>query len=68
LLAEDGLKIMTQLFNNLHETGEWSKGVIEVTAIALKEKPKGTECSDHHTYSKARILRRRTERRLRMYL
>jgi hypothetical protein len=28
LLREDGLKIVTQLINNTHETGEWPKDLI----------------------------------------
>jgi hypothetical protein len=33
---------MTQVINNLYETGEWLKDFIEVTMIALKKKPKAT--------------------------
>jgi hypothetical protein len=43
LLGEDGLKIMTQLINDIYETGEWPKDFTEVTMIALKEKPKATK-------------------------
>jgi hypothetical protein len=72
LLGEDDLRIMTQLMNNIHETGEWPKDFTEVTMIALKKKPKATKCSDHHTVSliahlakiAARILRRRIERKI----
>jgi hypothetical protein len=39
LLREDGLKIMTPLFNNMYETGKWPQDVIAVTVIALKKKP-----------------------------
>jgi len=43
--------------------------------IALKKKPQATNCSDHHTISLiahtakivAKILRRRIEKKLRMY-
>jgi hypothetical protein len=40
LLGEDGLNLMTQLINNVYESGEWPKDFIEVTMIALKKKPK----------------------------
>ena len=52
LLGEDGFKLMTQLANNIYQTGEWSKDLIEVKMIASKKKPKATKCSDHRTYSK----------------
>jgi hypothetical protein len=51
LLANDGLGIVTQLINNIYETAEWPKGFTEVTMIALKKKPKATQCRDHHTIS-----------------
>jgi hypothetical protein len=31
---------MTQLISNMHETGEWRKGFIEVRVTALKRSPK----------------------------
>jgi len=40
LLGEDGLRTVTQLINNTHETGKWSKDFTQVTMIALKKKPK----------------------------
>jgi hypothetical protein len=57
---------MTQLANNIYDTGEWPRYLIEVTVIVLK-KPKTTKFSDHHTVSLiayttkivVRILRRR---------
>jgi hypothetical protein len=66
LLGEGGLKIMTQLNNDIYGTGEWPKDFIEVAMIALKRKPKATKCSYHYTVSLiahtaktvARILRR----------
>ena len=66
LLGEDGLRILTQLINKMHETGHWPDST-EVTMIAVKKKPKSTKCSDHHTISlithtakmAVRILRRR---------
>jgi hypothetical protein len=70
-LLGDGIKIMTQLINNIYVTGEWPRDFIEVTMIALKKKPKATKCSDHRTVSiiahaakiVARIIRRRIERK-----
>jgi hypothetical protein len=37
LLKEDDLKIMTQLINNMYETGERPKDFTEFTMIVLKE-------------------------------
>jgi hypothetical protein len=70
-VPQDGLRIMTQLINNIHETGELPKDITEVTMIALKKKPQATKCTDHCTFSHiahrakivARILRRRIERK-----
>ena len=72
LLGEDGLRIVTQLINKLHETGQWPKYFTEITTIALKNKPKAIKCSDHRTISLIahtakiveKILRRRIERRM----
>ena len=50
--GEDGLKIVTQLINNIHETGEWPKDLTEVRVIAL-QKPEAAKCSDHRTVSLA---------------
>jgi hypothetical protein len=50
LLREDGSKLMTQLINNLYETGEWLKDFIYFKMMALK-KSKATKCCDHHTVS-----------------
>jgi hypothetical protein len=51
MLGEDGLRLMTQLINNIHEPGEWPKDIIEVTIVALKKKPESTKCSDHYSVS-----------------
>ena len=51
LVGEDGLRIMTQLINNIHESGDWPKDFTEVSVIALK-KPSITKCSNYDTYSK----------------
>jgi hypothetical protein len=51
LLEEDGIRIMTQVINNIYETGNWPKDLIEVTMIPLQKQPKATKCSDHHTVS-----------------
>jgi hypothetical protein len=64
-----GLKIMTQLINDIYETGEWPKDLNEVTMIALNKEPKATKFGDYHIISLiahtakivARILRRRIE-------
>jgi hypothetical protein len=37
LLGEDGLKLMTQLINNIQESGEWCKDATEVIIKCLKE-------------------------------
>jgi len=47
LLGEDSLRIMTQLINNIHETGVCCKDFTEVTMTALKKEPEATKCSDH---------------------
>jgi len=66
---------MMKWINTIYETGEWSKDFTEVTMIALKKKPQATKWGDHRTISLiahttkivAKILRRRIERKLRMY-
>lgn len=35
LLVEDGLKLMTQLINNMYKTCEWPQDFTEVSVIAL---------------------------------
>jgi hypothetical protein len=50
LLGEDDLRIMTQLINNIYETGERSMDFNEVTTIALK-KPRAMKCRNHCTIS-----------------
>jgi hypothetical protein len=47
LLGEDGLRLMTQMSNSIYVTGEWPRDFTEATTIALKKKPKATQCSDH---------------------
>ena len=72
LLGEHGLRIATQLINNIHETVESLKDFTVVTMTALNRKPKATKCSDHHTLSLcihtakivARILTRRIEKKI----
>jgi hypothetical protein len=46
----DGLRIMTQLINNLHETGQWPKESAEVSDC-IKEETKATKCSNQCTIS-----------------
>jgi hypothetical protein len=51
LLAEDGLRKMTQMINNICETGDWLNDFTEITMITLKKKPVITKFSDHYTVS-----------------
>jgi hypothetical protein len=51
LLGEYGLRLITQLINNIHQAGEWHKDCIEVIMTALKMKPQTAKCSDHCTIS-----------------
>jgi hypothetical protein len=51
LLGKDGLKLMTQLINNIYETGELLTDFNEIAMTALKKKPNATKCSNHHTIS-----------------
>lgn len=75
LLVEDGPKLMTQLINNIYKTHEWPQDFTEVPVIALK-KPKArnaatiAQSASLHITAKrvARSLRRRIERKLRVYL
>jgi hypothetical protein len=46
-LGEDGLQLMMQLINSIHETTEWPSDFTAVTVIALKKKSEATKCSDH---------------------
>ena len=64
-MGEDALRIVTQLFNNTYETGEWPKDVIGVTMIAYK-KPnvKNAATIAHTAQIVARIFRRRIERKI----
>jgi hypothetical protein len=71
LFGEDGLRIMAQLISSIFETGERPKNFTEVTMTAL-QKSEATQCSDdstigliaHRAKTVARILRRRTERKI----
>jgi hypothetical protein len=61
-LGGDGLKLMTKLINNIHETGEWPKYLIEVTMTALKsQKLQNAATIALTAKTVARILRRRIE-------
>jgi hypothetical protein len=72
LLGDDGLNLLTQLINNIYESGEWPKDFTEVTMIALKKKPKARKCIDHHTVSLiahaakvvASVIRRGSEKKI----
>jgi hypothetical protein len=66
----DGLNLLTQLINNIYESGEWPKDFTEVTMVALKRTPKARKCTDHRTISLtahaakvvASVIRRRSEK------
>lgn len=40
---------MTQLMNNIYETGEWPTDFIEVTVIAIQKYPKAAKWSNLDT-------------------
>jgi hypothetical protein len=75
-LRKRGLRLMIKLINKIFVTGHSSKDLIYVTETALKKKPEDSKCSVRHTFNLiahtakrvGRILRRRTERKRRMYL
>jgi hypothetical protein len=50
-LGEDGLRILTQLINNIHEPEKWPKNFTAFIMIALKKKPKAAKRRDHPTIS-----------------
>jgi hypothetical protein len=60
---------VTQLTNNIYETGEWPKDFTKVT-MALKKKQKATKRSDHRTNSliahTTKIVARMFKRRIEM--
>jgi hypothetical protein len=72
LLGDDGLNLLTQLINNIYESGERLKDFTEVKMIALKKKPKARKCTDHCTISLiahvakvvASVIRRRSEKKI----
>jgi hypothetical protein len=72
LLGDDGLNLMTELNNNIYESGEWPKDFTEVTMVALQRKPKARKCTDHRTISLiahaakvvASVIRRRSEKKI----
>jgi hypothetical protein len=51
LLGDDGLNLLTQLVNDIYESGEWPKDFTEVTVVTLKKKPKARKYTDHRTSS-----------------
>ena len=57
---------MTKLTNITHETEEWPTDFVETAIIALNNA--ATIAQSASSYITARTLRRRTERKLRMYL
>jgi hypothetical protein len=50
MVGENGLQLMTQLINSMHETTEWPSDFTAVTVIAVK-KSEATKCRDHCTIS-----------------
>jgi hypothetical protein len=72
LLGDYGLNLLTQLINNINESGEWPKDFTEVTMVALKKTPKARKCTDHCTISLialmvmvvASVIRRRSEKKI----
>jgi hypothetical protein len=50
--------IITQLINNMYETQEWPKDLIEVISIAFKWKPRATTCSNPRAVSLSPIQQR----------
>lgn len=48
MLGKDGLRIMTQVINDMYEIWDCPMDFIEVTMIALKKKLNATKCSHHH--------------------
>jgi len=73
LLGEECLMLIKQMINNTRETAEWPKDFIGPKSLVLKEKSEATKCRDHCTFNVsvytakkvARILRRRSERKIR---
>jgi hypothetical protein len=72
LLRDDGLNVLTQVINNIYESGGWPKDFTEVTIVALKKKPEARKCTDHRTISLiaraakvvASVIRRRSEKKI----
>jgi hypothetical protein len=71
LLEDNGLNLMTQLSNDIYESGEWPKDFTEVTMVALKTKPKARKCTDHriisliaHVAKVVAIVIRRAEKKI----
>jgi len=68
-LGKDGLTLTFQPIKNIYKNGEWPRDFSEVTMIALKKKPKATNCSKqctsnliaHTTKIETTTLRRRIE-------
>ena len=48
---------MTQVINNIYETGEWPMDFIEVTVTALQKNPKAAKWSNHGTVAVRLITR-----------
>jgi hypothetical protein len=46
-LGEVGLKILTQLINNIYESEMWDRNFTAVITISLSENPIVAKCRDH---------------------
>jgi hypothetical protein len=72
MLRDDGHNILTQLINNIYESGEWPKDFTEVRMVALNKKPKTRKCTDHRKISLiarvakvvASVIRRSSEKKI----
>jgi hypothetical protein len=72
LLGDDGLNKLSQLINNIYESGEWPKDFTEVTMVEFKKKPEARKCTDHRTISLiahaakvvASVISRRSEKKI----
>jgi hypothetical protein len=63
---------LTQLINNIYESGEWPKDFTNFTMVAVQKKPKAIKCTDHLKISLtahaanvvASVIRRRPEKKI----
>ena len=50
-LEEFGINALTELYNDMYETGYIPQDLLKSVYITLPKKAKATECSDHRTIS-----------------